>query len=228
MKRDTFHVASGKYTFNIACGKIYFQHCLWEKILITLPVKKLFLVASEKRYFPCCQWTFNIVCGKKYFQHCQWKKKHFHVASENVYIPKVKSESDKSKNGHFYFCPMTCRPMWRSGTRYLEVLGRPHLVRSWGRGTSGAGTGASFSFRRSERKTYFDLFVDGFGQKVRFDWNEGVLWVVGDMRRNRRGDGQDWKGKEPFINLLLENGKGNAGVRAKKGPTIGDNRGQRP
>ena len=174
--------------------KINFQHCLWEKILSTLPVEK----------------------------------RHFHVASENVYIPKVKSESAKSKNGHFYFCPMTCRPMWRSGTRYLEVLGRPHLVRSWGRGTSGAGTGASFSFRRSERKTYFDLFVDGFGQKVRFDWNEGVLWVVGDMRRNRRGDGQDWKGKEPFINLLLENGKGNAGVRAKKGPTIGDNRGQRP
>ena len=40
-------------------------------------------------------------------------------------------------------------------------------------------------------KTFFDLFVYGFGQEVRFDWNEGVLWVVGDMRRNRRGDGQD-------------------------------------
>ena len=78
-----------KNTYNIACAsekryfpccqwKIYFQHCLWEKILITLPVKKYVLSCQWKELLsmlpvenilstlPVGKYIFNIACGKKY------------------------------------------------------------------------------------------------------------------------------------------------------------------
>ena len=164
VKRVTFHVASGKYTFNIACGKIYFQHCLWEKILITLPVKKLFLVASEKRYFPCCQWkyTFNIVCGKKYFQHCQWKKDTFMSSVKTCISPKWKVKVTKVKMVTFTFVP------WLAGGRCGDPV--QDIWRFWGgRISSGVGAGGrleqepvppSPSEDRSEKHILTFLWMD--------------------------------------------------------------------